>query len=65
MPRKGEKRKNSCPTNPRRLLILLKHPFNELPANQLPSTYRRCSEIYPVPQISQVNIWYIRENNVH
>jgi hypothetical protein len=29
MPRKDEKRKNSCPTNPKRLLFLLKHPLNE------------------------------------
>jgi hypothetical protein len=32
---KGEKRKNSYPTNPRRPLFLLKHPINELPTNQL------------------------------
>ncbi len=46
-PRKGEKRKNSCPTNPRRLLFLLQHPLNELPANQLSTPTRMTSMLMP------------------
>jgi len=33
--KKGEKRKYSLSTNPRRLLFLLKYTINELPINQL------------------------------
>jgi hypothetical protein len=33
--KKGEKRKYSVSTNPRRLLFLLKYTINELPINQL------------------------------